>query len=120
MIRYAGSYLLLQLNAVQTIFEFNIINVGNINYSFPSPHDLIKKYNGDILDWIDEFSHGIHKSKEILKKIQCWVVITSEELPGFKFSTSRFKWQSESKSQMNVALITTNDWERFTFTAISI
>lgn len=107
--RYASSYLLLQLNAVQTIFEFNVINVSNINISFPSPNDLVNK---DIMDWVDQLCGSIHGSTEILNKIQCWVVITSEELPGKLFSKNRFKWENESKSQMNIALMTTYDWER--------
>jgi len=126
--QYACSYLLLQLNRVQKIFQFDIINAEFKNYSLPHQKELEREYDDDIRDWFDKFVIGLRQNKDahnkldenseekingvIHDKIGCWIGITSESLPGNLFSTDRYKKDIESKSKKNIALVTTDTWER--------
>jgi hypothetical protein len=105
--RHACSYLLLQLNVIQTLFQFNIIKRYGEDI-LPPKEDLEKD---QIIDWFDDLVDRISK-REKLDNICGWIGITSRNLPGSLFALSRFRDDPKSKSQRNVTLITTDVWEK--------
>jgi len=125
------SYLVLQLNSIQSIFEFNIINVDFNKLSLPSTTELKKYDKGDCKEERDErkkiLSHymmnwfydslkkcNYDSGKSIREKydeITCWIGITSEPIKEDYFSSI---WRPDPKfnEKNTFVLITTDEWEK--------
>ena len=100
--RNACSYVLLQLNSVQRLFQFDIINIVK-----KRNHLLWKEHlEGDIgenqvLDCFDDYVNTISQGDQL--NIGSWIGITSKYLPKNLFATTRSKTDHGSRSQKNIA-----------------
>jgi hypothetical protein len=95
----ACSFLLLQMNKHQKIFEFQIVKLEKLPYP-----------GSQLFYWLDNFALGHSKS------IDYWIAITSENIPGhsknedYHFETISIE---EIYSCKRLWIITSLGWERY-------
>jgi hypothetical protein len=110
--QFACSYLLVQMNNVQNLFDIHIIEV-NFN-SEGSEYTLPIKESIDndeeyLFSWFDD----LLTEKGLLKRhpdIEYWIGITSEPIRKNWFYDMKFR--NETKSKKIFGLITTDQWEK--------
>lgn len=110
--RNACSYFLLQMNTIQRLFQINIINLAKKErLSLWGEHLEGEIGENQVLDWFDDYVNTVSQGNQ-LGNISSWIGVTSKYLPRNLFATTRSKNDEASRSQKNIALITTDQWER--------
>ena len=110
--QFACSYLLVQMNFVQKIFDFNIVEVDFKFKDSLLDQELIKRKNDYIFDWFDDLlAKKSEKSlKEIDQNIDYWIGITSKSVHKNWFFETKFK--NTTRSNKTFGIITTDTWEK--------
>jgi hypothetical protein len=115
----ACSHLLLQMNSIQSLFDFRVVHV-DVTQSLSKFREVHKndrqKLEDDVTEWFKDVLESKFQDKKnkentisLWNDIDIWIGITSERLPNNVFA--RILPKSESNLDRNLAVITSNRWK---------
>lgn len=95
----AASYIIVQMNSIQSLFNFNIVDMfaGNNNL-IPEGKSMEELFNEKISQYENQSENDL---------IDYWILVTSEEFEDNWF----FKTEFEPETKRIVSIITDSDWE---------